>query len=628
MNKKANLREKSVPEFYFALFMGLLSALAYSPALKGEFVWDDELYVSGNALLGNLSLQGLQEIFSTFVSGNYHPLTILSLALEFPFAGKSTFLFHLTNLILHGLNTALLWMLLAQKLSLPKPSVILITLLFGIHPMHTESVAWISERKDVLYGFFYLLALYTALDDNTPRHRGLMIVFFICSALSKAVAVTFPIVWMLAEAYRKPEGLVSILKKEALWIGLLLTLSLGTGILAIIAQDTSIRDYKIYTLTDNFFVGCYALLFYPIKTLLPIQLSAFYPYYEKTGALPPLPYLLSPVLLLGIAGLLWKFKTRVPELAQGALLYLALILPVAQFLPVGNAVAADRYAYLASWGIAWMLTAVLRLPIQSYLKPAGIVLTAGLFLMTWERSKVWLTTVSLWEDVIEKEESVPLAWYNLGNHYLDLKQPDKAIPYFEKARSFNPQTLLHPNYVHSWNNLANAKLQKKEYAEAENLYIKILEMDSLYTGAYVNLGNLYNESNQPDKAIGYFKKALSQQPGHTGIMINLALAYFKSNQFEAALQLYDELLQLQPRDATMHHQKGLCLASMNRFEEAKAEYFTSLNQDPNLLIAKMNLAVLMNQTGKSDSAILLLKEAAKSGYPGAQEALRSNGLSW
>jgi tetratricopeptide (TPR) repeat protein len=628
MNKKANLREKSVPEFYFALFMGLLSALAYSPALKGEFVWDDELYVSGNALLGNLSLQGLQEIFSTFVSGNYHPLTILSLALEFPFAGKSTFLFHLTNLILHGLNTALLWMLLAQKLSLPKPSVILITLLFGIHPMHTESVAWISERKDVLYGFFYLLALYTALDGNTPRHRGLMIVFFICSALSKAVAVTFPIVWMLAEAYRKPEGLLSILKKEALWIGLLLTLSLGTGILAIIAQDTSIRDYKIYTLTDNFFVGCYALLFYPIKTLLPIQLSAFYPYYEKTGALPPLPYLLSPVLLLGIAGLLWKLKTRVPELAQGALLYLALILPVAQFLPVGNAVAADRYAYLASWGIAWMLTAVLRLPIQSYLKPAGIVLTAGLFLMTWERSKVWLTTVSLWEDVIEKEESVPLAWYNLGNHYLDLKQPDKAIPYFEKARRFNPQTLLHPNYVHSWNNLANAKLQKKEYAEAENLYIKILEMDSLYTGAYVNLGNLYNESNQPDKAIGYFKKALSQQPGHTGIMINLALAYFKSNQFEAALQLYDELLQLQPRDATMHHQKGLCLASMNRFEEAKAEYFTSLNQDPNLLIAKMNLAVLMNQTGKSDSAILLLKEAAKSGYPGAQEALRSNGLSW
>jgi protein O-mannosyl-transferase len=628
MSKKQTHSTRSQSELPIALLLGLISAMAYIPALKGEFVWDDELYVSGNPLMGDLSLAGLKAIFSTFVSGNYHPLTILSLALEYPFAGKSTFIFHLSNLIFHGLNTLLLWLLLVEKIKLPKHSALLICLLFGIHPMHTESVAWISERKDVLYGFFYLLGLHAALSGKSTQWRMLMLLCFIASALSKAVAVTFPLVWMLAEYYRNPSQLKQTLKTESLWLGLLFALSLGTGILAIIAQDTSIRDYTVYSLVDNFFVGCYALLFYPIKTLIPISLSAFYPYYEKTDALPPLIYLLSPLLVGAWFWAAWKWRTQVPELIQGTLLYLVLILPVAQFLPVGNAVAADRYAYLASWGIAWMLTGIFRLPIQAYLKPAGVVLLLGLFLLTWERSKVWLSPVSLWEDVLEKEPAVPLAWYNMGNYYLDKKMGDKAIPYFEKARSFDPKKTLHPNYLHSWNNLANAKLQLKQYPEAEALYRKITEMDSTYTGAWVNLGNLYNESGRHPQAVEAFSVALAQQPDHMGIKLNIALAYYQSGKIDTALDWYNRLIQLQPKDAALHHQKGLCLAAKQQFEEAKAAYFTSLALDPNLQIARMNLAVVLNQTGKTDSALVLLRESARAGYPGAQDALRNNGLSW
>lgn len=628
MSKKISPSNPAPSEYPLALLMSIVAALAYIPALKGEFVWDDELYVSGNPLMGNLSLAGLKEIFSTFVSGNYHPFTILSLALEFPFAGKSTFIFHLSNLILHGLNTALLWVLLAEKIKIPRPSIILICLLFGIHPLHTESVAWISERKDVLYGFFYLLALHAALSGKQPKHRILMLLFFICSALSKAVAVTFPLVWVLAEYYRNPAQIKQTLKEESIWLLLLIALSFGTGILAIIAQDTSIRDYQVYSLVDNFFVGCYALLFYPIKTLVPISLSAFYPYYEKTDSLPPPLFLIAPILVAIWFFLAWKFRSKVPEFLQGTLVYLVLILPVAQFLPVGNAVAADRYAYLASWGIAWMLCGLFRLPIQPYLKPAGLVLTIGLFILTWQRSKVWLSPVSLWEDVLEKEPGVPLAWYNMGNYYLDRKMPDKAMPYFEKARNFDPQKTLHPNYLHSWNNLANAKLQLKQYPEAEALYQKITEMDKSYTGAWVNLGNLYNETGRYEQAIIAFTEALNQQPGHMGIQLNLALAYYQSKQYEVALQWYEKLIQQQPRDASVFHQKGLCLAGLGRFEEAKAAYFTSLNLDPNLQIAKMNLAVVLNQTGKTDSALVLLRESARAGYPGAQDALRNNGLTW
>lgn len=631
MAKKISAKDSPTPsrKWLFAIGIGLLAACAYIPALKGEFVWDDELYVDGSPLMGNLSWKGLQAIFSTFVAGNYHPLTILSLALEHPFAGKSTTLYHTTNLILHGLNTALLWMLLKEKLKLPHLSVFLITLVFGIHPMHTESVAWISERKDVLYGFFYLLGLHAALGGQSTQYRLAMLMFFILSALSKAVAVTFPLVWLMAEYYRNPGNIIPVLKKEAGWIGLLLALSLATGIMAIIAQDTSLRDYKVYTMTDNFFVGCYALLFYPVKTLFPVALSAFYPYYEKSSALPPLPFLMAPLGVGAWAFMAWKFRNKIPEFTQGSLLYLVLILPVAQFLPVGNAVAADRYAYLASWGLAWAACALFRLPVKSnWYMPAGIALTLVLFVVTWERSKVWLNTVTLWEDVLEKQPEVPLAWYNLGNYYLDKKQPDQAIPYFEKARSFDPSRTLHPNYFHSWNNLANARMQKKEYPEAEKLYQAIARMDSTYTGAYVNLGNLYNETGRYPEAIGAFEKALSQQPGHVGIMLNLALAHYQSRNYVTALQRYDELARMQPRDASIQHQRGLCLAGLGKPEEAKAAYFASLNLDPNLQIAKMNLAVVLNQTGKTDSALVLLREAARAGYPGAQEALKSNGLTW
>lgn len=631
--KEKNLSVKSGSQLGFALAAGIIAALAYSPALKGDFVWDDELYVSGNPLMGDLSLNGLKNIFSTFVSGNYHPLTILSLALEFPFAGKSTMIFHLSNLILHGLNTVLLWLLLAEKIRLGKPQVILITLLFALHPMHAESVAWISERKDVLYAFFYLLGLHAALSGDSLNKRLLMVLFFIASAMSKAVAVTFPIVWLLAEYYRNPENIKAWLQKEKLWTGLLLLLSLGTGILAIKAQDTSIRDYQIYTLLDNFFIGSYALLFYPVKTLIPAGLSAFYPYPEKTGILPPFQFLIAPVMVAVWFFLAWKFRKKLPEIFQGSLLYLVLILPVAQFLPVGNAVAADRYAYLASWGLGWILCAVFRIPGFSAdqtarIRIAGTAVFILLFVLTWQRSKVWLSTETLWEDIIEKEPGVPLSYYNLGNYYLDKKQAQKAIPYFEKARSINPKQNLHPNYTHSWNNLANAHMQLKNYAEAEKIYREVTRMDSSYTGAYVNLGNLYNETGQYDKAIKVLNQALQMQPAHSGIRMNLALAHLQAQKYTEALAMYESLCRDQPNDPMMQHQAALTLASMGRPAEAVERYKICLRMDNNLHIARMNMAVALNQQGKSDSAVLLLREAARGGYVNAQEALRNNGLEY
>jgi len=629
-----SIQQKSSAALHPALLpilIGILSALAYIPALKGAFVWDDELYVAGSELMGDLSTKGIKAIFSTFIAGNYHPLTILSLALEFPFAGQNTQLYHMTNLILHGANVALLYYILHSILRIPLAQSLLITLLFGIHPTHAESVAWISERKDVLYGFFYLLALLTALQTKTNGGRMLMLIFFITALLSKAVAVTFPILWCLAEYYRNPSGFIQFIKKEKVWIAVSFILSVGTGILAIQAQDASLRDYAVYTIVDNFFVGFYALLFYPVKILFPMGLSAFYPYYEKTGTFPPLPFLLSPIIVGFIGYIIFKLRRTVPELWQGASIYLLLILPVAQFLPVGNAIAADRYAYLASWGIGWMLTGIFRIPVLQKQSSQFTLLTIAciaLFIGTWQRTYVWLSPVSLWEDVIKKEPTVPLAYYNLGNYYLHKKQADKAILYYEKAVQFNPKQNLHPNYTHAWNNLANAKLEQKKYEEAEAIYKQVLEMDSSYVGALINLGNVYNAIGRYDDAIASFKKCLLLQPGHTGIVLNLALAYYQGGKPEDALAIYSTQYQQNSGDLFLLHQQGLCLAAMGQKQAALDIYAKCLAADPQFHMARMNAAVVLSQTGRSDSAIILLREAARAGYQEAQNGLRSNGLDW
>lgn len=617
--------------FILPVLAGVICALAYLPALKGAFVWDDELYVAGSPLMGDLSLNGLKAIFSTFIAGNYHPFTILSLALEFPFAGKDTQLYHITNLVIHGANVALLFHLLSFHIRLPLTHTLMIVVLFGIHPTHAESVAWISERKDVLYGFFYLLALITALSTRSNSGRFMMLLWFISACLSKAVAVTFPIVWMMAEYYKNPAGIKATLQKEKAWLSATLLLALGTGILAIKAQDASLRDYEVYTLIDNFFVGFYALLFYPVKMILPVGLSAFYPYYEKSSALPPLPFLLSP-LVVGIVGVgIYALRKRVPELWQGALLYLILILPVAQFLPVGNAIAADRYAYLASWGIGWMMCGIWRIPqLQKVSIQNGIiaVLTLLLFYGTWQRTKVWLSPVSLWEDVIQKEPTVPLAYYNLGNYYLHKKDPDKAIGYYEKAIQFNPKRNLHPNYTHAWNNLANAKLEQKKYEEAEAIYKQVLQMDPTYFGALINLGNVYNAVGRYDEAVAAFLKCKEIQPGHTGIALNLALAYYQAGKPEQALEIYTQQYNQNPSDLFLLHQQGMCLAAMGKIDAALAIYAQCLKLDNQFHMARMNAAVVLSQNGRSDSAIVLLREAARAGYQDAQNGLRSNGLDW
>ena len=618
---------------YLGWGIAIISMLAYLPGIYGKFVWDDELYLTANPQMGKLDAAHLKLILTEIIAGNWHPLTMLSLAIDFLFNGlTSTTGYHITNLVLHGANTVILYFILLKFFKHWLP-IVFITLCFGIHPLHVESVTWISERKDVLYVFFYFLAWFAGLNFKGNQGKIIVTLFFALSCLSKAVAVTFPLTLLLSYYLLTPNDILAKIKKELPWFILWFVMALGTGIMAISAQGESVRDYKIYQLSDNFFVGMYALLFYPFKLIAPFNLSAYYPYPSKINTLPPLLFLIAPVIVGIIIFLFWKLKSKFPQIIPGALFYLIGILPLAQFLPVGNCVAADRYSYLASVGIAWMLWGFMGNYLLENIKEKLLWIIPFAYLAlyfppTWIRTNVWKDTVTLWTDVKDKYPEVAMAHYNLGNYYMDGGNNAKALEYFKTACNINPKQNLHPNYEHAWNNLGNVYFQEKQYSQALSAYLYLINYDSTYPGVYVNLGNLYRDIKKPDSALFYLNKAIFLQPNHPGILQNMGMVMIDLGNLSAADSIYQSLLKTHPDPGMVMQQLGVIQGMKGNPQGALDWYAKVLQIQPNNHLTRINAAVTLNQMGRSDSAIYLLQVAARSGFPQAQEMLKANGLKW
>ena len=271
----------------------LLTFIIYLPSLNNDFIinWDDAGYIHENEPIKKINSENIKIIFTQFYKGNYHPLTTLFYAVEYSLVGESPFLYHLNNLVFHLLNVLLLYIFI-KKISGKTIVAAFCALFFGIHPMHVESVAWISERKDVLYTFFFFFSLimYLKYLDNDSRkkwHYWLSIFLFILSLLSKSAAVSLPLVLLLIDYYykRKLNIKTIIIEKIPYFI-----LSIIFGLVAIASQNETgaIQNLTpLYSIFDRFFIVSYATLIYLIKFFLPVKLSAMYAYPQLiNGHLP------------------------------------------------------------------------------------------------------------------------------------------------------------------------------------------------------------------------------------------------------------------------------------------------------------------------------------------------------
>ncbi len=477
----------------------LLTFLSFLPVLHADFIWyDDDVMLFNNPIFKGINFESLKQVFSFQNIVHYHPFVYLSYAIESSVFSLNPFYFHLTNLILHCINVILVYNLII-RIKNNKSMAFIIAALFAVHPLHVESVAWITERKDLLYSLFYIssLILYIKYKKNhSAVFYSCSLALFVFSCLSKSMAITLPMLLLLIDFMSSKTVKFNIKEKIPF---ILITLIFTVINLNVAYYKT---DIEVYGLFERVSLICYALLFYPFKMFLPIQLSVIYPYPAELNML----YLVSPFIILALTVTLLKIKT--PKYIRfGLLFYIITILPVLPVLPFGISLTADRFSYIPLLGLFFIIAQMLyNIQEQHYENrnlrngiSAGLICIILLFSYgTFSRSNSWRNTEILINDAIKKESNNYYAYYILGNYYSS----------------------------------------KKDHSLAINSYISCIQIKNDYSDAYYNLGNEYYESGNIEEAIKYFLKTIEINPADKLAHNNLGVAYEMSGNREKAIEHY------------------------------------------------------------------------------------------
>jgi len=617
---KKRTESKSFDKLYvIALLSFCTLGIWWSTLQLGYVNWDDVSYLTENQDIKNLNMKAL---LTQFYAGNYHPLTMLSLALDYKFFGLNPEAFHRSNVLLHTLNSVLVFYLL-HILFRSLPLALGTALLFSLHPLHVESVAWVAARKDVLYSAFWLLSAICWIRFSTHNKKiyyYLALVFFIFSCLSKAMAVTLvPILFIIEYLQNKTWSKKFILQSIPF-----IAIALVCGIFAFYAQGDAVKLNTPYSILERISLAAYGFWFYPFKTLFPFELSAFYPYPQSLSLwMYSLPVLTLIALFAGI-----KF-TRDTKLQFGLFAYLIIIFPVLQLIPVGEAWVADRYSYLASVGLFLIPVGFLLkitdnfTGLRKYIYIAGIIPLTGLAMLTLKRIKVWKNSITLYENVLSQ----------------------------------------YPQYSTGYVNYGNALRENGDWAGAEKAYWKAIVADDKNDLPWNNLGILYSYKNNLQRSIFYYQKAADRKPGFPVNDYNIATAWFNMGNLPKALEaveksliadsLYPEALhlsgviyqqlkqyplsisrlekaiQFKPYDQRMYSDLGNTYFFSGNTQAAVDWFQKSINLNPKANPeAYNNMAYVLFQQGKQKEALEMYKIAAKQGHAGARNYLQQLGISW
>jgi tetratricopeptide (TPR) repeat protein len=501
---------------------------AFFPTLRDGWTnWDDDVYVTENPLLAASPIP-IAKIFSAPFFHDYHPLTLLTYVLNYRLDGIDPRGYHALNLLLHLSNTLLvfLFVLLMTERSLPQAAAA--SLLFGLHPMHVESVAWISERKDVLYVFFFLAGLVAYLryqESGKARWYAGALAAFVLSCLSKALAVVFPVALVLIDRYRGvPLDRKNVLRKLPFF-----AMALGFGLLSFKTESGVVGGAEPFSLSQRAMFASYAALFYIVKLFAPIRLSAFYPYPTviRNGVMPAV-FRLAPSAALAAAVFAAVRLREEKAVVFGFLFYLAAVAPVLRFVSVGGALTCDRYSYLSYVGLLFIVADLFGRAWKSarWRAPAGALLAVAAVLcarLSYARAQVWKDSETLWTDVIEKTGGGPQAgqaYLNRGRYYHDAGQDAKALQDYDAAVRGNPGFEL----------------------------------------AYNNRGNVYRELGRYDLALGDFAKAIALAPSDDKPYANAAAALVATGRCDAADPYFAKSIALNPELWSNYFNRGLCRA--------------------------------------------------------------------
>jgi protein O-mannosyl-transferase len=585
--------------------IAIITYFIFSPSLDGGFTnWDDQAYVLNNPLVVNNSVP-LVNIFETTVAANYHPLTVLSLALNYQTGKLDPFGYHLENVIFHVLNTILVFLFIFLLTRRNLLMAAIVSLFFGIHPMHVESVAWISERKDVLYVFFFLLGLITYLRYSETKKIVwylFTILLFILSCLSKGMAVVFPVILLLIDYLRgeKRERRL-LIEKIPFFI-----LSIVFGIIAFKVQQSAqvYVDIKTFTIFQRLMFACYGAIMYIVKLFAPYKLSAFYPYPDVSNSIPLIFYF-SPFILLGIlSALVYFFRKKEKEIVFGLLFYFVSVVLVLQFVSAGRVIMADRYSYLSYTGLLFVLAYLIDKEWQnknSVLKYLIMIITV-IYAVTfsyqaYSRTQVWKNSETLWTDVIDNYPDVFMAYKSRADYYIIINEPKQAIANYTKA------ILLDSTNAEAYNNRGLLYMNTGNNDLAFVDFNKTIALNPAYAKAYANRGLIYLRYGKNDLALTDFNKAIALDASSPTFYYNRGVYYNTHNNYEEALDDFTKGIQLNPKNVELYYNmRGLCNVNSQKYNEAIADFSSAINLNPSVAGYWLNRSFAESKIGQNEAA--------------------------
>jgi len=483
-----------------------------------------------------------------------------------------------------------------------------------------ESVAWISERKDLLYGFFYLAGLlaylqYLKTNTRKPLFYGLTLVLFVLSILSKAPAVTLAVVLVLIDFYTKRDFTKKVILEKVPFFGI----ALFFGIVAIQAQQSAeaISSFESYSFFQRILFAAYGLLVYIYKFFVPIKLACFYPYPEKPLALY---YYLAPIGVMALFYLLYRSWQLGRAVIFGFLFYLVTIALVLQLLPVGSAIIADRYTYLPYMGLAFSIgyffhrLLALKAPKWQSMKNVAVIAFIGfsmaLVYQTYQRCQVWKNSLTLWTDCIEKYPKVPVAYNNRGNYWSKRHQQyDRAL------EDYNISIQIQPKYYNAYVNRGNVHGIKGRHHEAIADYTRALELKPNNMDAILNRAMSYALVKEYDSALLDYNRAIQIDPNHPNIYVNRGYTYFEMGDYEKSIADYTRYLQRQPDNFNAWFYRGLAYFKSNQPEAALNDFTQALKLNPNHGATLQNRAIAHKNLGNYQAALQDAQRAQQVGQP-------------
>jgi len=535
---------------YLLFFLAVI--VAYLPVWHAGFIWDDDRYVTSNPLLS--APDGLRRIwFSQDAPSQYVPLVYTTFRLEYSLWGLHATGYHLDNVLLHSINAVLLWRLL-KRLGLPGSW--LAAAIFALHPINVESVAWISERKNVLSLLFSLLAVRAWVEfleeqkAHTWRPYVLSLIFYLFALFSKATACTLPVgLLLLFWLKHKPVDRARLLQ-----LAPFVAFGVGIGFLVMWwerhHQGTEGGVFSM-GLPERFLVAGHAVWFYVGKLFWPANLTFIYPQWIITPANPLAYGWLTACAVAG--GVVWYLRWYVGRALEVAVLFfVATLSPLLGFVMLYTfkyTFVADHYQYVAAIGImsltaAGITMALRRLPKRlAFIQPLACgTLLLLLATLTWRQAGIYLNQETLWRDTLKKNPACWMAEVNLGDQLVREGQIENGIAHYNKSLEIKSNPDAHYNLgvvLGRQGNLDDAVLHLTE----------AVRLDPSNFKAHNNLGIVLNGMGHPDEAISHFEKALAINSRFKTAYINLAVALNKKGQIDDAIGCLKKALALDPNDS-------------------------------------------------------------------------------